>query len=246
MTAQIPQRHAKLKALTSSHSARHLTTFLTVALVLLAVGLVVLSPLAVDLLDDGGGWSRRSEIGQTYGAAAALISVFALVAITVSLVLQARDAKLAREQASRTTHNELMTMALDDPLYRECWGVFSAEKDENALRQQLYTNLIVSYWQTRFELGTFSETHLRHGATAIFSARPGRIFWRDAREARIRTSQTRKARRFHAIIDEEYNRAIAAKPVLDPPAQDTTPRARNRSPRVATVLRRIADRLDVG
>ncbi|MFC7381712.1 hypothetical protein [Sphaerisporangium rhizosphaerae] len=32
----------------------------------------------------------------------------------------------------------------------------------------------MSYWQTRFELGTFSETHLRHGATAIFSARPGR------------------------------------------------------------------------
>ncbi|GII89116.1 hypothetical protein Ssi03_71060 [Sphaerisporangium siamense] len=244
MTAQPSQRPAKLKAQTSLPSARHLTTFLIVVLLLLAVGLVVLSPLAVDLLDDGGGWSRRSEIGQTYGAAAALISVFALAAITVSLVLQAREAKLAREQASRTTHNELITMALDEPLYRECWGVFSAEKDEKSLRQQLYTNLIVSYWQTRFELGTFSETHLRHGATAIFSANPGRVFWRDAREARIRTSQTRKARRFHAIIDEEYSRSIAAKPVLDPSARDMAPRAHDRSPRVATVLRRIADRLD--
>ncbi|GGK78464.1 hypothetical protein Sme01_22860 [Sphaerisporangium melleum] len=235
MTAQNPPRVPTFKFRPSS--ARHLVPFLTFALVLMAVGLVVLSPLALDALDDGGGWSRRSEIGQTYGAAAALISVFALAAITVSLVLQARETKLAREQASRTTHNELMTMALENDVYRECWGVFSAETDERTIRQQMYTNLIVSYWQTRFELGTFSETHLRHGASAIFSARPGRIFWRDARKARIRTSQTRKARRFHAILDEEYNKSVTATPVLGSPAK-------SRNARMAMALRRLAERLE--
>ncbi len=237
MTAQTPQPRAKLRPLTGPSSVSRLVPFLTVLLVLLAVTVVALSPLALDVLDDGGRWSRRSEIGQTYGAAAALLSVFALAAITVSLVLQAREAKLAREQASRATHNELITMALENPIYRECWGVFSTETDERSLRQQLYTNLILSYWQTRFELGTFSETHLRHGATTIFSARPGRTFWKEAREARIRTSQTRKARRFHAILDEEYDRSVAATPTLDRPSDA-------RATRVAALIRRIADRLD--
>ncbi|WP_147268699.1 DUF6082 family protein [Sphaerisporangium album] len=236
MTARTPASR-KLRPLPSRSSVSHLVPFLTVLLVLLAVVLVALSPLALDVLDDGGKWSQRSEIGQTYGAAAALISVFALTAITVSLVLQAREAKLAREQASRTTHNELITMALENPLYRECWGVFSDEKDENSLKQQLYMNLIVSYWQTRFELGTFSETHLRHGAASIFSARPGRTFWKDAREARIRTSQTRKARRFHAILDEEYDKSISTTPVLDTSTEVG-------GTRMATLLRKIADHLD--
>ncbi|WP_203990415.1 DUF6082 family protein [Sphaerisporangium rufum] len=211
---------------------------MTIPLVLTATALVVLSPLAIDAIDDGGQWSRRSEIGQTYGAAAALLSVLALAAIAFSLVLQAREVKLAREQASRATHNELITMALNDPDYRECWGVFSTERDERSIRQQLYTNLVVSYWQTRFELGTFSETHLRHGAATVFSARPGRVFWRDAREARIRTSQTRKARRFHSILDEEYQKSLATMPTLE-----AAP-VHRRTARLAGLLRGIADRLE--
>lgn len=167
MTAQhLPRRpQAKLRV---RFPLRPLILLLTVLLVLLSVALVVLSPFALDALGAGEEWARRSEIGQTYGAAAALLSVLALAAIGVSLVLQAREAKIAREQASRTTHTELLFMAMEDPIYREFWGPFTTAQDEREFKQQLYTNLIVSYWQSRYELGTFTEAHLRHGAGTLF------------------------------------------------------------------------------
>ncbi|MEV5412824.1 DUF6082 family protein [Thermopolyspora sp. NPDC052614] len=218
-------------------SLRPLILLLTVLLVLLSVALVVLSPFALDASGDDREWARRSEIGQTYGAAAALLSVLALAAIGVSLVLQAREAKIAREQASRATHTELLFMAMEDPMYRECWGPFTTAQDEREFKQQLYTNLIVSYWQSRYELGTFTEEHLRHGAGTLFMGQPGRSFWEQAREPRMRTSRTRKARRFHTILDEEYRKAVAAVPTLP-----SALRARaGRSPRVSVLLRGIAD-----
>jgi hypothetical protein len=70
-------------------------------LIVLAVGLVAVSPLALDIFGNSPAWTQRSEIGQTYGAAAALLSVLALVGISISLILQAREAKIAREYASR-------------------------------------------------------------------------------------------------------------------------------------------------
>jgi hypothetical protein len=236
MTARhLPRRpQAKLRGRVP---LRPLILLLTVLLVLLSVALVVLSPFALDALGEGEEWARRSEIGQTYGAAAALLSVLALAAIGVSLVLQAREAKIAREQASRATHTELLFMAMENPIYRECWGPFTTAQDEREFKQQLYTNLIVSYWQSRYELGTFTEAHLRHGAGTLFMGAPGRRFWEQAREPRLRTSQTRKAKRFHTILDEEYRKAVAAAPTLSEPP----PMGPEGSPRVAVLLRRIAD-----
>lgn len=191
---------------------RYLVPALALLLIVIAVGLVALSPFALDVFGNSRAWTERSEIGQTYGAAAALLSVLALVGISVSLILQAREAKAAREHASRVTHSELLQMAIEDPVYRECWGPVDHSRSERELQQHIYTNLIVSYWQSRFELGMFSEAHLRAGASEMFAAVPGRRFWAATRNVRRETAQTRRARRFHRILDEEYDRAIAAGP----------------------------------
>lgn len=131
---------------------------LVLSLVCLSVLLVAVSPLALDLFDGSAdSWTRRGNIGQTYGAAAALLSVFALAGVAASLVLQARESKANREQASRL-----------------------------------------------------------RGAAHTFQATPGRRFWADTRALRIDTSETRRARRFHQILDEEYLKAIAPGPSSRP------------------------------
>lgn len=227
---------------------KFLVPALVSVLVLAALALVALSPLALDLFGTGEEWRRRSEIGQTYGAAAALIAVLALVGIAVSLVLQAREAKIAREYASRAVHSELIRMAMEDPLYRECWGPYwAAEEDEDERRQDMYVNLIVSYWQSRFELGMFSEAHLRYGASRMFSAAPGRRFWEGGRAARFAVSQSRRLRRFHEILDEEYQKAdLQEQP--RPRQEQPGPRADHRPTgirgRVAALLHRLARRID--
>ncbi|MDB4873491.1 MAG: hypothetical protein JWL97_4495 [Gemmatimonadales bacterium] len=190
---------------------------LVISLVSISVILVAVSPLALDLFDgNANSWTRRGNIGQTYGAAAALLSVFALAGVAASLVLQARESKANREQASRLIHTDLVKMAMDDPAYLECWGQYSSATEPVALRQAMYVNLILSYWESRYELGQLTETHLREGATHMFQAPPGRQFWADTRTLRTDTSESRKARRFHQILDEEYLKAVTPGPSPTP------------------------------
>jgi hypothetical protein len=187
-----------------------------ISLVSVAIILVALSPLALDLFGGSAhSWARRGDIGQTYGAAAALLSVFALAGVAASLVLQARESKANREHASRLVHTDLLKMAMDDPAYLECWGPYSSATDPVALRQAMYVNLILSYWEARYELGQLSDVHLRAGAAHMFQAEPGRRFWADARGLRTETSESRRARHFHRILDEEYLKALTPGPSPD-------------------------------
>ena len=76
----------------------------------------------------------------------------------------------------------------------------------------MYVNLILSYWESRYELGQLTETHLREAAAHMFRATPGGTFWADARTLRTETAESRKARRFHQILDEEYLRTLTPAP----------------------------------
>ncbi|MFI0483108.1 DUF6082 family protein [Actinomadura sp. 9N215] len=172
------------------------------------VGLAGLSPAALDLFrGDAKSWERLSFIGQTYGAASALLSAFALIGIAATLILQARDTKVSREQGRRALHVDLLKMALENPLYRRAWGYLDPADDPDIDRQNLYINLMLSEWQMSFELKMLDERHLRVLAKGLFQGEGGRRFWIVAREHRISTSATRRERRFHQIVDDEYRAA---------------------------------------
>src|SRR5215471_21034949 len=68
-------------------------TFLVITLGSLA--LVLISPILLRQLDriKGIDWSLLSNIGQTYGAASAILSAVALIGISISLLVQVRQAK---------------------------------------------------------------------------------------------------------------------------------------------------------
>jgi hypothetical protein len=138
---------------TAGGGRRTTLAVLLTLLILLTVGLVGASPVALDLFDgDAARWERLSFIGQTYGAASALLSAFALAGIVVTLVLQARDTKVSREQGQRLAHSELLKMALENPVYRRAWGPVLPGRDPDADLQQIYVNLIFSSWQMSFDL----------------------------------------------------------------------------------------------
>lgn len=203
---------------------RRLRTLSLILITLVAIGLIGASPWALRAFDGPTTrWERLSFIGQTYGAASALVAAIALVGIVITLVFQARETKIAREEARRIAIAELLKMAMDDPDLDEAWGPVPADEDRKARRQLMYINMIISEWQMSFETKALPETRLRAISREMFSGRPGRAYWGEARQTRISTSETKRARRFHQILDEEYRRAPA------PPPERTRPRRRARA-----------------
>jgi hypothetical protein len=139
-----------------------------------------------------------------------VLAFLALGGMTVSLVLRTREMRASRELAYRSIHTDLLKMAMDNPEYLQTFGP-SELPDEKRCRS-IYTNLIVSFWKTAYELGDLHETMLRTSAGKLFAGEEGQRFWQRTRDRRMRTSTTRRTRRFHQILDEEYRKATAPTP----------------------------------
>jgi Family of unknown function (DUF6082) len=196
----------------SRGSSRALVLAVLLITTLIAIALIGVSPVALGWLHgDTVHWERLSFIGQTYGAASALISVLALVGIVMTLIYQAREARLAREETRRTAIAELLKMAIDDPELDECWGPIPSPNDAKTRKQRLYTNMIVSEWSMSFETKALPEKRLRAIAYEMFQGEIGRSYWHAARDVRLSTSESRTRRRFHEILDEEYRRALSTR-----------------------------------
>lgn len=176
-------------------------------IVIMAIGLIALTPLALDGFRGASQyWERLSFIGQTYGAASALLAGLALIGIVATLVVQARETRNARERALRDSNSELLRMAMENPEYRECWGENFPEGDGTAQRQAMYMNMILSQWEMAYDSRAIEDELLRAMARKVFSGEVGWRFWQQARRIRISTAATRRARRFHRILDEEFHR----------------------------------------
>ncbi|GAA3739245.1 DUF6082 family protein [Salinactinospora qingdaonensis] len=196
-------------------------------IVVVSVVLVAASPLAVGLL--GGArdeWERLSFIGQTYGAVSALIAMFALVGIVLTLIYQARETRRGIEEARRQAMSELLRMAMDDPDLDACWGPVPEPDDPKSRKQQLYTNMIVSQWASAFETGALPEERLRAVAGEMFEGEIGYAYWTQAREMRSMTEGSRRERRFVAILDEVYRNTPPPQPQRAAVPQHSRPRSR--------------------
>lgn len=70
----------------------------------------MLSPFALEWMTRDAKLDRErlSQIGDTYGAAGAVLAALSLAGIAVSLLLQARQAKATSEQTARMFHFDLV------------------------------------------------------------------------------------------------------------------------------------------
>lgn len=191
---------------------------LIVAFIVATVAVVVLvavSPLALRHLGSirGLNWARLSNIGQTYGAASALLTGLALIGVAGSMIFQVRAIEISRAESIRGQHAHLIEMALTDPVYMRAWGhdpnVYGGS---DRLRQLMYINLIVSFWEDHYSLGDIHENTMRSDLATLFRGQAGREFWAIGRYARPPKSHTRRRRRFYNIVEEEYQKAVTEGP----------------------------------
>lgn len=195
-----------------------------------AIVLVAASPYALRAIAllPGMDWIKLGNVGQAYGAASALLSAIALVAVAYSVFLQAKEARASRRQAARGFHHELIRLALDDPGYLAALGGPGGQIAYSRARKGMYLNLWLAYWEMLFELGDLSEAELRLNVGGqFFNSSEARAFWSSGAEtwSELMKSQPRAKRaRFVRLVDDEYQKALAAGPptftVLDDSAED--------------------------
>jgi hypothetical protein len=187
--------------------------------VVAVLALVVISPLALRRLSPLGrlNWTQLSNIGQTYGAASALLTGLALIGVVGSMVFQAQAIRVSRQQSYQEHLGHLTEMALTDPVYQRSLGGDPAEfETPEKFRQQVYVNLTLSAWQNHYRLGGLREHALRDAIAFMFRGEAGREFWDRYRDVRLKTSESRRDRRFCRVVEEEYKRAVDAGPPVVP------------------------------
>jgi hypothetical protein len=198
------------------HVSRHGRTALIALGGFLALVLVAFSPLflrwltALPEMD----WALLTNIGQTYGAASALLSAIALGGVAASLIYQAHEAKIARHDAMRTAHFELVRMSLEEPLYMACWGGSELPAHLSRARQIAFANLITTFWWHTHTVTRNSES-FRLLFADFFKGEIGRTWWASGgRTGWWKQAATEGVRSIKAwkIVEEEHNKALATGP----------------------------------
>lgn len=182
-----------------------------IALVLAFVGLFV-SPLALIALEGASDrWELLSWVGQSYGWTSAALSGLAFVGIAVSLILQSRETRAAREQGDRVLHEGLLRLSMQDPLYMEVWSGPATPEEFDRQRQRTYVNLVFSHWYSKWRTGSMEEPEVLRACAAVLQNVPGHSYWTASR-----TSWLDSGNRHYAAFGRIVDRAYVA--VDEPPA----------------------------
>lgn len=193
-----------------------------------AVSLVLLSPLLFRQLEriKGINWTELSNIGQTYGAASAVLSAIALLGVSLALLVQARQARTERIRITRERQIELLRVVLEDPdIYFPVVGV--SKQPAIDAKRFIFSNMWLNYARLGFHTGVLSEVDLREDILGpSFAGEPMRKWWAGARKYyEDRIVEDRKERRFMQIVDEEYRKAVSAGPPILVDTEDAFPNA---------------------
>jgi hypothetical protein len=184
------------------------------AVTLATIILIAASPLLLLLWrkPKGVNWVQLSNIGQTYGGASAILAALALLGVSVSLLLQARQNRADRVQDARDRQFQFLNLVLEKPndYAPMLMGVWPAKTGEE-LRTLLFVNLWTSMLRSMFETKTITETEVRSELQAIYATTYGRTWYDMARSRHISEHATSKAERnFTFMIHDEYRKAVPA------------------------------------
>lgn len=171
------------------------------------LGLIAVSPLALAAAATVNlEWPVLSNVGQAYGAASSVLAGLALIGVTMSTILQARQTRLIREQAARELQLQIYGFAINDEELRLAIGpTFN--------RQHLYVNIWMMYQRMRLQIrdGTFEE--FKDISYEAFQGAAGRAYWSRARLHFLEHwTDTSFNRRFVASLEEAYQKALADYP----------------------------------
>jgi hypothetical protein len=161
-------------------------------------------------------WQQLSNIGQTYGAASAILSGVALIGVVFSLLVQARQAKSERIRVVRERHMEILQLVMSDPkVYGPVTGMLvDSQADADRVRASLLATMWMNYGRMGYQMDILSERSLRaEFFPNMFRSGLTRNWWTTYRELWLSAPvPDRRGRKFTEIAEEEYRKAVAAGP----------------------------------
>jgi uncharacterized protein DUF6082 len=182
------------------------TIAFTICVLLLSPLLLLLVQATLRVPD----WEALSSIGQSYTGIAALFAAFALLGVLVTFRAQRQQVQLQQLQAAREMQMQVYRMSLDDELYASAFGVRPGDAEAyRRFRLGVFTNFVFRYLEFNYVTGELSEQEIRSIlADENFSAGSSALEWWSERRAQWRPGLTRSREAgFHAVVEEEYQRA---------------------------------------
>jgi hypothetical protein len=177
-----------------------------VALILI-VG-IIFSPIALQhLAAHRFNWAQLSNVGQSYGAASAILSALAIIGVSFTLIVQARQSKENRTYYIREMHTDLLRIGMADERLLEAWGNIRVP-DGFDRDLAVYVNLILNYFSSLYETGTASSEEIRQHASIIFDGAVGREYWKANRHIWLGYGRGRR-KQLAEIIESEYRYSLA-------------------------------------
>ncbi|MDQ7906810.1 DUF6082 family protein [Phytohabitans sp. ZYX-F-186] len=153
--------------------------------------------------------------------AAGIVTLF--VAATSTLI-QRKQMSHERLWLQREYTTNIVQMAMDDPVYAQCWGprVTPPDMDE---RLFYYVNMMLTVWSYAWEQRQIGDQQVRAYIRASFESEVSREYWRIFGAWRSH-SRRRRERAFYQMIADEYRRAVESGPPsrsYEPPMNLATP-----------------------
>lgn len=161
---------------------------------------VVLSPLLLThAVGDPGDWSRASAVGETYGAAAALLSALALCGVAASLALQFGQLKQAQFASHRERNLEILRMAIDD---ERLLPVLGGDSPPELHVQEIYANLVFGHMSLSWDQGIQTEASVRKNVAMLFENPVVVKWWSDRKDVWSEVHSRRRSRFLRAVALE--------------------------------------------
>lgn len=172
-------------------------------------------------------WSLLSNVGQSFGGVAAILSAIALLGVTYSVRVQARQTLEQRVEAVSNQQRELIFKLLEFPelgSVHDDQGLGRSGRERSA--RDSYRNLWFIYLFNAYRLQEIPENSIRQAMSReYFANTEGIQFWRVARTAFEADVSESTRHRFIEIVDDECVKAEARlsaraegpRPSLTPP-----------------------------
>ena len=141
----------------------------------------------------------------------AILSALALGGVAWSLRLQALETRAQRRESQRTTHAQILSIALNDPDLLTSYPMRAGEVAD--YKRYYYLNLFFQWWRDLHSAGQISDDVLRREFDVVLRGDAGRRYVRMNRDLRS-DDATRTAPRFFQILEESLARAEATGPAL--------------------------------
>ena len=137
-----------------------------------------------------------------------IVSIAALVAVAISLLVQQQQARTAQAVDVRERHFELIKLMLDRPeLDYNATGRPATDERLTAIGMSLW----VAHWNTLWHIGKLDEKALRFNLADLFRTPEARAWWTKVGGG-WSSRGSRRERRFIAIVTEECAASAEAPP----------------------------------